>query len=86
MHKRKLACRRKEDDILGASGSTGGGGDVLLLPELGGTFRRVAGGLVKVSRGLNWAEGGYAGWLLVGLILDRMDVGVCYRVFELWWV
>ena len=71
MHRRELARRRKEIRCLGAAGSAGGGGGVLLLPELGGTFRRVARGLVKVKRGLNWAEGGCAGWLLVRWISGR---------------
>ena len=71
MHRHKLAGRRKKNGKLGAAGSTGGGGNVLLLPELGGSFWRVAGGLVMVIGGLNWTEEGCGGSLLVGWILDR---------------
>ena len=71
MHGRKLARRTKKNGKLGAAGFAGGGGDELLLPELGGTFWRVAGGLVMVKEASNWAEGGCRGKLLGWLILDR---------------
>ena len=69
MHRHELAGQREENGFLGATGSAGGGGGELLLPELGGTFWRAAGGSVVVSRGLNWAEGGCGGWLLDESIL-----------------
>ena len=53
MHRCKLARWRKGIRFLGAASSTGGGGGELLLPELGGSFRQVAGGLEKVNGGLN---------------------------------
>ena len=70
-HRREFARQWKENGILGSAGFVGGGGDTLSLPGLGGAFRWIAGGLVKVKRGLNWAERGYAGSLRIGLILDR---------------
>ena len=51
---------------MGAAGSARGGGGSLLLPELGGSYRRVAGGLVVVREGLNWAEEGCGGSCWVG--------------------
>ena len=57
----KLAGRRKKMTFLGSTGSTGGGGSELWLPELGGSLRWVAGGLVEVSGGLNWVEEGCGG-------------------------
>ena len=71
MHRCKLARRRKKNGKLGAAGSARGGDGELLLPKLGGTFWWVAGGVVMVKRGSNWAEGGCGGWLLDGSILDR---------------
>ena len=53
MHRCKLAGRRGENDFLGSTGSTGGGGSELLLVGLSGTFWQVAGGLVVVSKGLS---------------------------------
>ena len=71
MHRRKLAGWRKKNGKLGAIGSVGGGGGELLLPELGGAFWQVAGGSVKVRRGLNCTEEGYGRSLLGWWISDR---------------
>ena len=65
LRRSKLARRWKENELLGAAGSAGGGGGTLSLPRLGGALRWIAGGLVKVKRGSNWTEGGWNGWLLI---------------------
>ena len=56
---------------MGSTESTGGGGGGLWLLGLRGTFWQVAGCLVKVSGGLNWAVECCGGSWQAGWILDR---------------
>ena len=76
LRRSKLACRWTKNGFLGAAGSAGSGGGALSLPELGGTFRWVAGSLVMVEEGSNWVGGCCGGSLLVWSISSRRWVQV----------
>ena len=67
----KLADRRKKLALLGSTEAAGGGGSEMLLLGLSGGLRLVAGCLVKVCGGLNWAVECCGGSWLMGWILDR---------------